>query len=183
MTNKLRAIVLMLAASFCVTSIDGRGQRPAPSPSRYAYVLKFDVKALPKGVTIREVTDKLGTRHFITNTSDVPLIINERFQGNRIVSGVKLVSGKVCHYCPDGVPMAGKRHLKGWQAPFGDIKQTLITLPRPPARIYQGRKPGLSKEIPKPESFSIKAKFNGKSYEIKGMIHYKLNPAYDKQVD
>lgn len=173
-------LAAMIVASLFLTT-PSEARRPAPPPSRYIYVLKFDVKALPKGVTIKEVDDQYGSRHFITNASDVPLIFNEKFSANRLVDGTKVVAGKVYNYFPNGVPMEGKQHLKGWQAPFGDIKQTLIMLPRDPKMIYESRRPGLSKELPKPEPFSIPAKLDGKPYEIKGMIHYKLNKAYDKK--
>jgi hypothetical protein len=64
----------------------------------------------------------------------------------------------VYQYFPNGVPMEGKTHLKGWQAPFGDIPETILTLAKEPARIHEGRGPGLSKELPEPEAFSIPAK-------------------------
>jgi hypothetical protein len=165
---------LLLSATF-----SDAGGRPAPPPSRYGYVLKFDARSLPAGVTIREVSDKLGTRYFIKNTSDVPLVINQRFDNERLVSGAKLVSGKVYQYFPNGVPMEGKQHLKGWQAPFGDIPETLLQLAKEPAKIYEGRKPGLSKDIPRPEAAAIPATFDGRPYEIKVTIHYHLNKAYD----
>lgn len=156
----------------------GRG-RPAPPPSRYGYVLKIDPKSLPRGVSIREVNDKLGHRLFIRNASDVPLILDQRFQNGRLVSGAKLVDGKVYHYFPNGVPMEGKQHLKGWQAPFGDIPETLLHLPQEPAKITEGRKPGLGKDLPRPDPVVIAADYAGRPYEIRGTIHYTLNPAYD----
>ena len=134
---------------------------------------------MPKGITIRELSGDQGTRHFIKNTSDVPLVINQRFQNERLVSGVKLASGKVYHYFSNGVPMEGKRHLKGWQAPFGDIEESLIRLAKEPTKIYEGRKPGLSKEVPRPEVVTLPATYDGKPYEIKATIHYHLNKTYD----
>lgn len=179
MKTKSIIAAAIIALLINIAPIEGRGGRPAPPPSRYTYELKFDLKALPKGVAIKVANDQHGHRNFISNASDVPLIFNEKFSGERLVAGTKIVSGKVYNYYPNGVPMAGKQHLKGWQAPFGDIKQTLIMLPKEPAKIYEGRKPGLSKDLPKPEPFAIPAKLNGKPYEVKGMIHYKLNKAYD----
>ena len=173
---KVVCCVLLLSGTVCFAQ--GRG-RPAPSPSRFRYTLKFDTKSLPKGVVIRSAPFQKTVRYFIKNTSDVPLIINERYQAKRLVSGAKLVSGKVYHYFPNGVPMAGKRHLKGWQAPFGVIKETLLTLPKDPVTIYKARKPGLSKKLPLAENSTIAAKYNGKPYKIKLSIHYHLNPAYD----
>jgi len=152
--------------------------RPAPPPSRYGFTFKIDAKSLPKGVTVREVRNESSVRYFIKNTSDLPLIINERFQNDRLVSGAKLVSGRVLHYFPNGVPMEGKRHLKGWQAPFGEIPETLLHI-KEPKKIYEGRKVGLTKELPKPEKMSIPANLNGTPYEIKGTINYHLNKAYD----
>jgi len=154
--------------------------RPAPPPSRYTYSLKFNADSLPKGVKVREVTDAQGIRYFISNASETPLVINERFQNDVLVSGSKLISAKVYQYFPNGVPMEGKTHLKGWQAPFGDIPETILTLAKEPARIYDGRKPGLSKEIPESEPFSIPAKSDGKPHQIRGAIHYHLNPTYDE---
>jgi hypothetical protein len=154
-------------------------ERPAPPPSRYTYTMTIDAKSVPEGIIVREVRTGNVPRYFIKNTSDVPLVINERFQGDRLVSGAKLVSGKVFHYFPNGVPMQGKQHLKGWQAPFGDIEQTLLSLPKDPAKIYEGRQPGLSKKLPPPEPYQIPANYDGKPYKIKVMIHYHLNPAYD----
>ena len=154
-------------------------ERPAPPPSRYGYSLRINADSLPRGVTVREVRDGQGSRWFISNASDVPLVIHERYQGDTLVSGTKLVSGKVYQYFPTGVPMEGKTHLKGWQAPFGEIKETLLYLAREPQKIYEGRKPGLPKDLPPPEAISIPAKYDGKPYEIKGTIHYHLNDAYD----
>ena len=152
--------------------------RPAPSPSRYGFTFKIDAKPLPKGVTVREVRNESSIRYFIKNTSDIPLIINERFQNDQLVSGAKLVSGRVLHYFPNGVPMQGKRHLKGWQAPFGEIPETLLYI-KEPKKIYEGRKVGLTMELPKPTKVSIPANLNGTPYEIKGTINYHLNKAYD----
>jgi hypothetical protein len=156
----------------------GRG-RPAPPPSRYGYSLHVEASALPDGVSVRRSQDNLSPRLFLKNASDVPLVINERFENERLVAGTKLVGGKVYQYFPNGVPMEGKTHLKGWQAPFGDIPETLLSLPKEPAKIYEGREAGLSKDLPPPESISIPARYDGKPYEIKGEIRYHLNDAYD----
>ena len=178
----MNRVVCLIAVSAVflgsAVSTQGRG-RPAPPPSRYGYTLKIDPDSLPKGVTVREARNGQTSRWFIANASDVPLIINERFQGTRLVTGTKLVGGKVYQYFPSGVPMAGKKHLKGWQAPFGDMKETSLRLARDPGKIYEGRKPGLSKALPAPEAVSIPAKYDGKPYQIKVTIHYHLNPAYD----
>ena len=158
----------------------GRGEKPAPPPSRYGYRLAIDAKSLPKGVSVREVRDQLGSRWFITNSSQVPLIIHERFQNEQVVSGSKLVDGQVYQYFPNGVPMEGKTHLKGWQAPFGEIKETLLYMAKEPEKIYAGRQPGLSKDIPPSEPFSLPAKYDGKPHEIRGTIEYFLNEEYDR---
>ncbi len=173
----LAAVAVLCLAS--ASSAFQRGGRPAPPPSRYGYTISIDAKSLPEGVVVRKVADKLGTRYFVKNTSDVPLVINQRYQGQRLVGGTKLVSGKVYQYFPNGVPMQGKQHLKGWQAPFGTIEETLLSLPREPARIYEGRKPGLSSELPPPESAAIEARYDGKPHKIRITIQYHLNPAYD----
>ena len=157
----------------------GRG-KPAPPPSRYGYTLKIEAKSLPKGVAVREVRDEHSARLFITNASDVPLVIHERFQGDTLVTGTKLVSGQVYQYFPSGVPMEGKTHLKGWQAPFGEIKETLLHLEKEPAKIYEGRQTGLSKELPPAEKVIIPAKLDGETYEIKGVVEYYLNGQYDE---
>jgi hypothetical protein len=157
----------------------GRGERPAPPPSRYGFTLKFDHDALPKGVSLREMREGGPPRWFITNSSEKPLVLYERFQGKDLVSGTKLIGGQVYQYFPNGVPMEGKTHLKGWQAPFGEIKETLLYLPSEPAKIYEGRKPGLSKDLPPPEAVSIPATYDGQTYEIKATVHYHLNEAYD----
>lgn len=154
--------------------------KPAPPPSRYAYTFKVDEKSLPKGVSVREVTDGKASRYFIKNTGEKPLVIGEIYSNDKLVSGTKLVGGKVYGWFPTGVPMEGKTHLKGWQAPFGDILETPLTLPREPAKIIEGRKPGLGKELPEPEESSIKVSYDGKPYEIKITIHYQLNEAYEK---
>ena len=158
----------------------GRPGKPAPTPSRYGYRLDLDRKTLPDKVAVREVVDGKTSRYFIKNDSDVPLIINERFQDDKLVTGHKLVSGKVYMYFPNGVPMEGKQHLKGWQAPFGDIEETLIVLNKEPAKIYEGRKPGLNRDLPEPESYTINATYDGKPYKIQGTIRYHLNGEYDK---
>ena len=155
-------------------------ERPAPSPSRYAYSFKIDEKSLPKGVTVREAGEGNMRRYFIKNSGEKPLVIGEIFSNEKLVSGTKLENGKVYGWFPSGVPMEGKTHLKGWQAPFGDIEETLLILPREPAKIVEGRKPGLGKDIPKPEESSIKVNYDGKPYEIKITIHYRLNEEYDK---
>jgi hypothetical protein len=126
----------ILALTICASAAgQGRG-RPAPPPSRYGYSLEVDAKSLPKGVTVRPSKDDLAPRVFIANASDVPLIINERFQNDLLVGGAKLVSGKVYQYFPTGVPMEGKTHLKGWQAPFGDIPETILSLPKDTAASH-----------------------------------------------
>ena len=168
----------MLIMMFSPVLIGYSRDRPAPPPSRYGFIFKIDTKSLPKGVMVREVRNESSIRYFIKNTSDIPLIINERFQNDRLVSGAKLVSGRVLHYFPNGVPMQGKRHLKGWQAPFGEIPETLLYI-KEPKKIYEGRKVGLTMELPKPTKVSIPANLNGTPYEIKGTIKYHLNKAYD----
>ncbi len=172
----LACTVVVIFAAVCPAQSRGK---PAPPPSRYTYTLKVDVKALPKGVTVREAKDEGPPRLFIANSSDAPLVIDERFQNNVLVTGTKLMGGKVYHYFPTGVPMEGKTHLKGWQAPFGDIPETILRLPRDPEKVYAGRAEGLGKELPEPEAFSIPATFDGKPHPITGQIHYHLNEAYD----
>jgi len=177
--NRILVHYAMLIMVFSPVLIGYSRERPAPAPSRYGFTFKIDAKSLPKGVTVREVRNESSIRYFIKNTSDVPLIINERFlQNDQLASGAKLVSGRVLHYFPNGVPMQGKRHLKGWQAPFGEIPETLLHI-KEPKKIYEGRKVGLTKELPKPEKMSIPANLGGKPYEIKGTIKYHLNKAYD----
>lgn len=161
-----------------VAAAQSRG-KPAPPPSRYAYTLKVDEKSLPKGVKIRKAEGEGPQRLFISNSSDKPLVIDERFQDKALVTGTKLMNGKVYHYFPNGVPMEGKTHLKGWQAPFGDIPETILRLPRDPEKIYAGRAAGLGKELPAPEPFSLPATFDGAAHPITGTIEYHLNPAYD----
>ena len=173
-TNSIAMLIMMVS----LVLIGYCQDRPAPPPSRYGFTFKIDANSLPKGVTIREVHNESSVRYSIRNTNDVPLIINERFQDDRLVSGAKLVSGRVLHYFPNGVPMEGKRHLKGWQAPFGEIPETLLYI-KEPKKIHEGRKVGLTTELPKPEKTSIPANLNGMPYEIKGTIKYHLNKAYD----
>ena len=74
--------------------------------------------------------------------------------------------------------MVGKRHLKGWQAPFGEIPEALLHI-KEPKKIYEGRKAGLTKELPKSEKLSIPGSLDGMPYEIKGTIKYHLNKTYD----
>ncbi|MDE2682039.1 MAG: hypothetical protein OSB29_11850 [Verrucomicrobiota bacterium] len=168
----------LLALMFSLALSGYCRDRPAPHPSRYGFSFVIDAKSLPKGVTLREVRSETSIRYFMKNTSLVPLIINERFQNNRLVSGAKLVSGEVLNYFPNGVPMAGKQHLKGWQSPFGKIPETLLYI-KEPKKIYEGRKAGLTRKLPPVEKLSIAANLNGKPYEISGTIHFHLNKAYD----
>lgn len=170
------ATMLLAFASLPATA----RERPAPSPSRYAYSFQIDEKSLPKGVTVREAGEGNTRRYFIKNSGEKPLVIGEIFSNEKLVSGTKLENGKVYGWFPSGVPMEGKTHLKGWQAPFGDIEETLLVLPREPLKIPEGRKPGLGKEVPKPEESAIQVNYDGKPYEIKITIHYRLNEAYDK---
>ena len=135
---------------------------------------------MPKGVTVRETREGGPPRWFIANTGETPLVINERFQNGALVSGAKLVGGLVYHYFPSGVPMEGKTHLKGWQAPFGDIKETLLTLDKEPPQIYEGRRPGLSKELPPPEKVTIPAKFGDKPFASPAVVEFHHNDAYDE---
>ena len=100
-------------------------------------------------------------------------------QNEVLVAGTKLMDGKVYHYFPNGVPMEGKTHLKGWQAPFGDIPETLLRLPRNPEEITTGRAPGLGPDLPQPQAFSLPAKYDDKPHPITGEIRFHLNPAYD----
>lgn len=168
----------LLTLMFSLAMLGYCRDRPAPPPSRYGFTFVIDANSLPKGVTIREVHSETSIRYFIRNTSHVSLIINERFQNNRLVSGAKLVSGEVLNYFPNGVPMAGKRHLKGWQSPFGKIPETLLYI-KEPKKIYEGRSAGLTRKVPPEEKLSIAAKLNEKPYEISGTIHFHLNKAYD----
>ena len=126
--------------------------RPGPPPSRYGFTFVIDANSLPEGVTIREVRSETSIRYFIKNTSHVPLIINERFQNNRLVSGAKLVSGEVLNYFPNGVPMTGKRHLKGWQSPFGKIPETLLYI-KEPKRFTRGGAQGSPKKCRRRRSY------------------------------
>src|SRR5690606_36115741 len=110
-------------------------------------------------------------RLFIANKSDKPLVIDERFDTNKMLaSGTKLMGGKVYHYFPSGVPMEGKTHLKGWQAPFGDIPETILRLPRDPEKIAASREAGLGKELPDPEPFSLPATYDGQPHAITGKV-------------
>jgi hypothetical protein len=154
-------------------------QRPAPPPSRYTYTLHVDADSLPQGAKIRASDDDLPARLFISNAGDKPLVIDERMQNDALVAGTKLMQGKVYHYFPRGVPMEGKTHLKGWQAPFGDIPETLLRLPRDPDEIAAGRAPGLGRELPKAKAFSIPATYDDKPHPITGEIRFQLNPEYD----
>lgn len=180
LVKQFRIFAGMVAVVVTVAAPAAAQRRPAPPPSRYTYTFEIDKKSLPKGVSVRTVGDKSATRHFLKNTGDKPLIINERYQGKTLVTGTKLVDGQVFQYFPNGVPMEGKTHLKGWQAPFGVIKETLLYLPKEPAKIYEGRKPGLPKTLPPDEPGVIAAKYDGKPLVIKITIRYHLNPAYDK---
>lgn len=173
------AWMFLLVLAWTSTSSAQSRQKPAPPPSRYTYTLHVDEDSLPKGVKVRESKDTGPARLFIANASEVPLVIDERFQNEVLVAGTKLAGGKVYHYFPNGVPMEGKTHLKGWQAPFGDIPETLLRLATDPTKIDEGRAPGLGKEVPKPEAFSIPAKLDGKPHAITGEIRYQLNAAYD----
>ncbi|QDU98044.1 hypothetical protein [Lignipirellula cremea] len=172
---------VLASTFFAAAAAAQRPGKPAPPPSRYSYTLSIDAKSLPPGVTVRKVSDDLGVRHFVKNSSDKPLVLAMIYSNDRLVSGKKLLGGKVYGWFPSGVPMAGKQHLKGWQAPFGDIEETLLTLPRDPERIYAGREKGLDKTLPADEPVTIEAEYDGQPYAIKGTIHYQLNPAYDAQ--
>jgi hypothetical protein len=154
--------------------------RPIPPPSRYSYSIKIDLDSLPEGVTISAVGEVGNVRLFIANSSDKPLIVNEIFNMGRLVGGSKLIADKVYQYYPSGVPMAGLSHLKGWQAPFGDISSTLFYLPKEPHKIYEGRQRSLSKDLPDPEPVSIPINYDGQPDWIKGSIHYHLNNMYDE---
>ena len=74
--------------------------------------------------------------------------------------------------------MVEKRHLKGWQSPFGKIRETLLYI-KEPKKIYEGRSAGLTRKVPPKEKLSIAANLNGKPYEISGTVHFHLNKAYD----
>ncbi len=185
-----RMPALFLLIPFAVAAIafadrpaaDAGGRKPAPPPSRYRYTLEFDKKTLPKGVAVREAKIGDGTivRYFVKNTSDTPLIFNDKYDAtDRLVAGDKVVSGKAYQYYPNGVPMEGKQHLKGWQAPFGDMEEAAILLTTTPSKIADGHEPGKGKELPPPEPAVIPVKYDGKPYELKVTIHYHLNPAYD----
>jgi hypothetical protein len=154
--------------------------RPAPPPSRYGYLLEIDEASLPEGGTVRADGEGEGRRLFIANDSDVPLVLYARYENKKLVGGTKLVSGQVYQYFPNGVPMEGKTHLKGWQAPFGEITETILYLAEEPAKIYEGRQAGLSDELPSDEPCSIPARYDGKRYSITGTVRYHLNEAYDE---
>ncbi|MEX2213807.1 MAG: hypothetical protein WD768_06755 [Phycisphaeraceae bacterium] len=175
--SRLTLPVLLLG--LFIASAAHAQRRPAPQPSRYRYTLEFDKETLPQGVEVREV--KIGElrRYMVKNTSNTLLIFNEKFSADKLVAGDKVVAGKAYHYYPNGVPMEGKQHLKGWQAPFGDMEEAAILLEKDPDKIHQGRKPGLGKELPAPEKTVIATKYGDKPYDLKVTIHYHLNSAYD----
>ena len=175
-----RAAAILLASLCLLPSWLPAQRKPAPPPSRYAYRMEVDAKSLPPGVTVRKVVDGNSTRHFIRNAGTTPLIINEVFSNQQLVGGAKLVEGKVYGWFPNGVPMEGKTHLKGWQAPFGDIVETLLFLPREPAKITEGRRPGLGNAVPADEPGVIGARHGDAPYEIKVTIRYRLNDEYGK---
>jgi len=179
--EKTRMIKLLTGLLLVVTlaAFAEARERPAPQPSRYTYTLPIDEKSLPEGVTARVLRNEHGVRTFIKNSSDTPLVIDAIYSNDRLVSGKQLVNGKVFGWFPNGVPMQGKQHLKGWQAPFGDISEANIRLPRDPAKIYEGRKPGLDETVPAPEATIINTIYDDKPYEIKATITYHLNPAYE----
>lgn len=172
------ALGVLAAFTSLLISTDAH-ERPAPQQSRYSYYLKIDEKSLPKGVKLRVNKSEFGVRNFITNTSDVPLVINEIYSNDRLVAGKKLVGGKVLQWFPNGVPMQGKTHLKGWQSPFGEIKEAILRLPRDPAMIAKGRQKGLSEKLPANEEVVIRSLYDGKAYEIKATVIYELNPKYE----
>lgn len=176
MKSMARLGVWLMVSSFVVVARD----KPAPPPSRYTYSIKVDEKSLPKGVSVREVVTGGNPRLFVKNAGELPLVIGEIYSNNMLVSGTKLQNGKVYGWFPNGVPMEGKTHLKGWQAPFGDIAETILMLPREPGKIAEGRNPGLGREVPKPEAAVIQTNYDGQPHEIKIIIHYRLNEAYDK---
>lgn len=157
----------------------GKPDRPAPPPSRFSYTLTMDPASLPPGVTAKENKKGQATGFFMANTSDTPLIVKETFSLDKLVGGTKLVSGKVYFYFPNGIPMEGKQHLKGWQIFSDEIKQTIVTLPNEPATISANRKPGVPKNIPAPESFVIPVKYDGKEQSLRGTVRFHLNPEYD----
>ena len=74
--------------------------------------------------------------------------------------------------------MEGKQHLTGWQAPFGDIPETILYLPTEPETIAKGRQPGLGKDLPPDETVEIPAKLGDQPYALKATVHYQLNEAY-----
>ena len=61
--------------------------KPAPHPSRYRYTLEFDAKSLPEGVKVRQHMIGEIARYFVKNTSDKPLIFNEKFSNEKLVAG------------------------------------------------------------------------------------------------
>ncbi len=120
-----------------------------------------------------------NVRWFISNSSDKPLIIHERFHlDGELDYGEKLVSGKVYQYFRNGIPMQGKQHLKGWQ--LSSVGITPFYLEKEPHKIYEGRLENLSKALPAPEQIYFPTKYDGKPHCIKGFIHYHLNDLYDQ---
>lgn len=176
---RLHFMLAVLVTAVNAAAMSEARDRPAPSPSRYGYTLEIDEPSLPAGVSVRVVRDDFGVRNFVSNASDKPLVINAIYSNERLASGTKLVGGKVYGWFPNGVPMEGKQHLKGWQAPFGEVKESILSLPLDPAKIHEGRKPGLDKTIPPGEPVNIAVEYDGKPYDIKATVIYRLNPAYD----
>ncbi len=161
--------------------ISARAERPAPPVSKYTYTFQIDTASLPKEVQARKAEDRLAPRYFLKNEGAKPLVIDQRFQDGKLVGGTKLVDGKVYGYFPNGVPMEGKTHLKGWQAPFGDIEEAVLTLPNEPAGIALGRAADAADKPPPSEAVTIPVRYNDEPYELKGTIHYRLNEAFKKR--
>jgi hypothetical protein len=175
MTNKIASLIAALVLIGVLDSGNGYAYRPAPPPSRYLYELSFD--ALPKGVSIRAVGEGESRSYLVTNAGDIPLIVNERFDGRGEREwGEKLVSGTALHYFRDGVPQAGRENEKGWVKTV--LTEAQLTSREAEDVVAQGREPGLKGSVPPKRSFIIDATYGGKPYAITGTVTFRLNPAY-----
>jgi hypothetical protein len=150
------------------------GRKPAPARSRFRFQLEIDPKSLPEGVVVekREVQKIFQT--WIRNTGKTPLERLHLDGQGQPWGGTRLAEGKVYGYFPNGVPMAGKEHLKGWVLSEGVEWQQIIP-DQEPAGIAMGRQDG-SLEVPTPDSFSQEWTYGDKKWTITGRIVYSLNP-------
>jgi hypothetical protein len=154
--------------------------RLAPPPSRFKYDFIVDPTTLPSGVTCETIRSASGyLQNWIKNSSEIPFQCFENDYLGRTILGFKLVDNKVYVYYPNGIPIVGKTHIKGWVL-WEHTDRHLLSFDGSLMAIYNAQQPGLPVTTPLPpdEIVTFLWDFGGREWTISGTIVYAIDENY-----